>query len=404
LLTKNEIGLWYFSLGLISLNLLLDLGMQVSFTRYFGYAKNGITDLRKSEKAPVKYLDTNKILLGRLVFSAALIYALISIISSIIISWIGYKYSIKNFSEFENINFGFYWTILGFLCFSQLSFQWVNAFLIAYEKISNIYKLQIVSKLSSFLIIPLLFFWGAEIFAISIGLLIGQLIQITLLIYFFVQIIKKIGLKITIENPLDIYKQIFSNITQIALFSVSQYLLLRVNIFFVTEKYGLEVAGDFGIIFQIATAIWHISKIKYQNTIPDVVSKINNGESLRIISTDNCKFYILLYLTGSIALIALLHFYPSLLNINLNFITITAVLLLLLLEGNTSNYCMLISYGNEIPYLKPYLISAFFYVTIVFVTIEIAFSLTVLISFQIIVQSAYNYWYWPRYLARRYYL
>ena len=404
-LNKNEIGLWYFSLGLVSLNLLLDLGLQVSFTRYFSYAKNGVRDLsedpvliRKSNKEGINYL-----LLGRLISSSLIIYLIISFASSITIALVGFEYSKRNFSEFGNINFYIYWAIISAYCFFQLAFQWVTSFLTAFDRMPIIYKSQILSKTTSFILIPIILIQNYGLISIPLGLLVGQAIQIFIQLFYFTKIAKEKKITLIFTKILNIYKVIFENVAKIAVFAIAQYLLLRANIFFVTEKYGLAVAGDFGIIFQIGTAIWHISKIKYNNTIPIVVEKVNNGESLKKVSVDNFRLYVFLYVFGLVFFMAVLMIFPSILKIDLDIAIVIAILIFLFFEGNTSNYCMVISYTNKLPYVKTYLISSIVYILIVLATINIQFSLIYLIFLQITIQSLYNYWYWPYYLSRNHY-
>ena len=103
-LGPKEVGLWYLYLALISFGMLLDLGLQVSFTRIFSLAYSGAKDINKEglgDVTPGK--GPNFELLNNLVACAKSIYLILSGLLFFLLIVLGFTY-IKSLVALENMD------------------------------------------------------------------------------------------------------------------------------------------------------------------------------------------------------------------------------------------------------------------------------------------------------------
>jgi O-antigen/teichoic acid export membrane protein len=404
-LGPKEVGLWYLYLALISFGMLLDLGLQVSFTRIFSLAYSGAKDINKEglgDVTPGK--GPNFELLNNLVACAKSIYLILSGLLFFLLIVLGFTY-IKSLVALENMDpMSVYssWIIFSFYLPIHLYSQWLVPLLQAANKFEASFKYNIVYRLSNVALTLGMLFLGAGLVACVAGLLLSLILARTYANKHLKGQYSDSALNR--KEIMTLVLKIAPNSLRVALGSLGQFLVLRFTQFLVTLFFGLQAAGSYGLTLQVFLALWHVSKITYHIKLPQIVGlRLRKEKSTMFKSVNKAT---LIYVIGFFSGTLFLYFFGNTLLQSVGAKTELAssifwiLSLLIFFEGNTSNYQLMITTGNHIPYIKAYILSGIIYACLAYYVAASGFSLLYVLLSQGLVQCAFNYWYWPLYFYR----
>ncbi|MDO6639188.1 O-unit flippase-like protein [Shewanella sp. 5_MG-2023] len=408
-LPSSSVGIWYnFSL-LLALVLLLDFGMSSTLLRHTAYAWAGAIDIRKVGLSEQFSGSVNQELLSDVFRSGVYIYRVISIISFIIISTAGsyYIYNIaKTESDFDIVFIS--WAIYAAAaCFNIYSCYWIPI-LKGIGSISEYYKVNVLIKLIQLVLTILGLIYGYDLIAISSAYFISVVVGRFLFKLKFFKALERED--ISKDYFLSLYDK--KRVTDLVLvsktsifkqggLSISNYVLDKVSLLFVTIFLGLEYSASYGLTVQAFSVLTVTSNVYYQTMSPKIINLKVLGETLESfrLFCKCLKVQFFIILLGSLFIIT---FAPTLISIfesktqllPFHFLCILFVYYIIFnFQLLCVNYLII---NNRFDMLFAYILSGFLYIVLMFLynyffEVELIFIILV----QLLILISYNAWKWP---------
>lgn len=408
-LHSNELGYYYIMLSIGSLVSLFDFGFTPQFSRSITYILSGARELTKegindiveiSETNINEKLFINMILTSKNVFNKIGLYAIITMLTF----GLAYVYYIT--LGFNTIEYSLLiWLIFSFSIYFNIKFSYYSALLLGRGQILESKLVIIFSKISYLLFVIISFIFGYGL----IGLVIANLIQPFVLRffskkYFFDSKIKKMLLKysITKYEINELFKVVWFNSKKMGLVFLGSYAISKLSIFLSGLYFSLEEVASYGLMLQLFSIL---------NAVSSTFFSINQPRfsSLRIKQKKNTLLeefafsmivYYSIYFLGILSIFLLLPDILSVMDSNTQLpsnLILIIYSIVILLEGNHSNFATIITTRNDVPFVIPSLISGAFIAILSFISLEFfKQGILGLVLIQGIVQLLYSNWKWPK--------
>jgi O-antigen/teichoic acid export membrane protein len=403
-LPSDELAIWYVFLSITALVNLLDFGLRPTIMRNVSYIFSGARSLKKqgiviqNEVMPIDYS-----LLKTLIKAIKKIYIMISFLIAVIMYSFGSVY-IKSITNHllnqDQIIIAWYIYILSIVF--NFYFYYYTPLLTGRGKIAESNQTIVISKLTYIVVSAIGLMSGYGLVAVSIGNLLGSLVNRATSFYHFYDKSIREKLKNTNAKEINLLPILWSNAYKIGLVSMGAFLITKGNTLIASKYLDLEVVAQYGLTLQVTMILSTVSSIFFRTHLP----KFNNYrmiDNLEGVKRDYSKSIFamnFIYIFGaSIILIlgnTILNFVGS--NTNLLSNAYTALILVIIyLETNHSNCATLITTKNEVPFVKSSLLSGVGVLIFGLMAVRY-FKLGILglLLAQGIVQLAYNNWKWPK--------
>ena len=402
-LPSAELAIWYVFLSITALINLLDFGLQPTIMRNVSYIFSGARKLSKqgviiqNEQLPIDYS-----LLKSLIKTVKKLYIIISLIIAISMFSIGSMYiksiTLNLINQDQILNA---WYIYIISIVFNFYFYYYTPLLTGRGKIAESNQTIVMSKLSFLLISVIGLFLGYGLMAVAIGNLIGSFVNRATSFYFFYDQEVKRELKDNKIKAINLLPVLWNNAYKMGLVSIGAFLITKGNTLIASKFLNLEIVAKYGLTLQIIMLLSTVSSIYFRTYIP----KFNNNRMLgnvKKIKIDYSKSLFIMnsiYLIGALVILFIGNSVLSLLGSNtllLPKMYVFALLVIIYLETNHSNCATLITTKNEVPFVKPALLSGIGVLFLGLVSVKyLNIGLAGLILSQGFVQLLYNNWKWP---------
>lgn len=404
-LPTEEVGIWYVFLSVTALVNLLDFGFQPTITRNVSYVFSGVKKLIKNGISSEEIFDktVDFLLLKSLIKTIKKIYRIISCFAFIILITAGTIYInsiIKNISNKNEIMIA--WTIYILASCVSLYFYYYTPLLLGRGLIKELHKTIVISR-SFYMIFSITALgFGYGLIAVAGANLISSFISSCIaFMYFYDKDIKNNFTNIKNKKTQDLSSILWSNSFKIGLVSLGTFLILRVNTLLVAKFLDLKIVASYGLTLQIFTMLVQCSMILF-NTYMPLFNNFRIKNQIEELKQKYSETYIVLLITFLIGMIIIIFSGNSILNyigsktllLDKSYLLFMGIILLL--ELNHSIAASLITTKNEVPFVKPALISGIAIGIISFLLLKYTkLGIFGILLSQFIVQLSYNNWKWP---------
>ena len=402
-LPSAELAIWYVFLSITALINLLDFGLQPTIMRNVSYIFSGARKLSKqgviiqNEQLPIDYS-----LLKSLIKTVKKIYIIISFIIAITMFSIGSMY-IKTITldlvNQDQILYAWYIYIISIVL--NFYFYYYTPLLIGRGKIAESNQTIVMSKLAFLIISVIGLFLGHGLMAVAIGNLVGSFVNRATSFYFFYDKEIKIEIKKSKVKDINLSPILWNNAYKLGIVSIGAFLITKGNTLIASKYLDLEIVAQYGLTLQVIMILSTVSSIFFRTYIPKFNSNrmLGNVKAVKIDYSKSLFIMNILYLAGALVILFIGNSVLSLVRSNTLLLPKMYVLILIViiyLETNHSNCATLITTKNEVPFVKPAIISGIGVLVLGLISVKyLKAGILGLIVSQGFVQLLYNNWKWP---------
>ncbi len=404
-LDGDNYGLWTIFLSLGSIVTLFDFGFNPTFARNIAYCWSGAKKLLTEKVAENENGAPNFVLMAKVMKTCRIIYFLLSMFALIILGTCGTVYIVKISASIPGKAHIYAWLIfLGYI-FLNLLFGYYAAFLRGVGAIADLNKITILSKIIQMVLAVFLLYIGWGILGVSIayctyGILFRLLGKHAF--YTYRDIGKNLNLvhdEVHKEEIRQIFKTIWHNSWRDGIVSLALYLSNQAGTVIGSLSLTLTETGAYSLAMQLGTGIANIASSLFYTYIPSLqaarVKQDRNYERRKM--SEAISSYVCLYILGMMALIII--GLPLLKILKPSAVVNLPAIILIGIYQFVLQYCICytsyIASGNQIPYMKAYVISAACgaILSLVFTKI-VPCGIPGLVLPPLIIQLSYNFWHW----------
>lgn len=413
-LTTGEIGLNYILVTVGSVISLVDLGFAPQFARNFTYVFSGVQELRK-EGVGRTGTEINYELLGYLLTTAKYIYAVLALVAFLLLIVIGTPYVYKTTDGFSAVpNALWVWVIYSVGVVFQIYYSYYFSMLLGAGKIKE-QKYAIIGNKILYIVILLsgLFLdWGLLSVAVAqvISPFFGRYLSH---FYFYSKDLKSRLAEFPnreISGVVNIYRTLWHNAKRDALVRIGAYAILRFNMFIAGLYMSLEEFASYGLMVQIVGILATVASTYLQISQTNFASlrTTKNHTSLLRSFSLSLNVYYALYIAGTVVLVLFGQELLGLIRSNASLpsqLILAVYCLVIFLEYNHSNFAILISSNNNIPFAPASIITGIAVCLGTFLVVGYTdWGILGLVLVQGICQAAYQNWKWPLVALREFHI
>lgn len=408
-LTAEEIGMNYLMLTVSSIVALLDFGFGPQFGRNFSYVNSGAQTLLKEGVIENHAGKINYHLLSVLLKTAKFVYVRLSLIVLFVMLSFGsaYIYYVTNgFSKVEDALP--IWILFSISTFFNIYYSYYNSLLTGSGMIEESAIATILSKGTYVVICVILLLLKFGLYSVIFANIISPFVQryYSCRVYYTNDLKLKLTSQISNREIKETFDVIWHNAKRLGVNFVGSYAINKFGFFLIGLYLPLKEVGSYGLLIQLASILQGVAMTLFLTYEPKfakyrITKQINDFKKL-ISLTTICYFSIMII--GSLLIICIAPYILNIIN-SKTFLPVRGIcilyLIVILLEGNHSLFASLIVTKNEVPFVKPSLISGGAIALITFLVLQFTnWNLWGVILVQGMVQLCYNNWKWPLFIFK----
>ena len=409
-LTKEELGLNYIMLTVGAMVSLFDFGFTPQFSRNFSYIFSGARDLTKEGLPGDVGEETDYRLLRILIDVARRVYSRISIIVLLLMLSVGTIY-ISNVTEGFTLvkNTLVIWAVFSLSTFFNLYYGYFTSLLVGKGLVMESKKAMMGSRIAYIVLAVGFIYAGFGLLGVVAANLISPFVlRYMSYRYFFTNEMKaKLAGHLCTKEALSHYFDvIWHNARKVGLVMVGSYGINRFGLFLAGLFLSLEEVGSYGLMAQLVNVTVALSTNYFTVSEPQFALYKVQGETERLLKRFALTMNVF-YLVFAVGTLFLIFCCPPLLELIKSqsalpgWPVMLAFSIVMLLEQNHSLFATIIVVGNEVPYVKPALLSGLAIVVGSYLSLRFTgWGLMGLVLVQGICQLAYNNWKWPSVVCR----
>lgn len=413
MLSKEEIGLNYLLLTFGSLVSLFDFGFAPQFGRNISYIFGGAQSLKKEGIETVdNSTSINYRLLATMIHTAQFVYRRIGLIVLFTMLTFGTWYVHNVTNGFQSVKGTLLiWIIFSFSAFFEIYYSYYTALLVGKGMIMESRKAIVYSRIVYVILAFIFLYFGFGLIGIVIANFISPFFnRIISYRFFFTNELKcKIDcFTISNKEKTELFEIVWHNAKKIGLVFIGAYAINKFSLFLAGLYLPLSEIASYGLMIQLVGVINGVASTYFAISQSRFSSLRVNGNRLMILKefAFSMNVYYLIFILGSVLLVFVSPFILTFIGSNAKLPSLLIMLMFLvivLLEGNHSNFASFVTTKNNIPFVKSSLISGF---TIVlgdyFSLIFTGSDILGLVLVQGLVQLAYSNWKWPHVVCKEY--
>lgn len=409
-LTKEEVGLNYIMLTVGAMVSLFDFGFTPQFSRNFSYIFSGARDLAKEGLKDQVGEETDYRLLRILIDVARMVYSRISVVVLILMLTAGTVYISHVTEGFTLVrNTLVIWIVYSLSTFFNLFYTYYSSLLVGKGLVMESKKAMMASRITYIVLTIGFIYAGFGLLSVALANLIAPFVMRYMAYRYFFNAGMKDNLapyRSTKEERSHYFGIIWHNARKIGLVMVGSYGINRFGVFLAGLFLTLEEVSSYGLMMQLVGITISLSANYFYVSEPQFALFKVRGETERLLKRFALTMNVF-YLIFAVGTLFLIFCCPPLLEL----IKSQSVLpgwpvllvysLVILLEQNHSLFSSIIVVGNEVPYVKPALISGAAIVLGSYLSLRFTgWGIMGLVLVQGICQLVYNNWKWPLVVCR----
>ena len=413
MLSTEEIAMNYLMITIGSLVSLFDFGFAPQFGRNITYIFSGAQELKKegvetfSDNREVNYR-----LLSTMIHTARYVYRRIGFMVLIAMLTFGTLYIAKATNRFSTVNNSFLiWLVYSFSTFFNIYYSYYSSLLVGKGLIKESKKASVYTSLLKIILTFSFLYGGLGLLGVALANLISPFANRFISYYYFFTKDLKTKISsyvITKSEKIELFKIIWHNSKKLGLVFLGSYAVSKLGMFLAGLYLSPDEVASYGLMLQLVGIIAAIASTLfniYQPKFAELRVRHNNTLLIRDFAFSMNIFYILFIL--GIAFLIL--FGPSLLKmigsnaVLPNSFVLTLFSIIMLLEGNHSNFATFITTKNSVPFVKPSLIAGAVIGLGSFLSLQFTnLGILGLVLVQGLCQIAYANWKWPHVVCKEF--
>jgi O-antigen/teichoic acid export membrane protein len=403
-LPSGELAIWYVFLSITALVNLLDFGLQPTIMRNVSYIFSGARTLTKNgivvqkENLPIDYS-----LLKSLVRSIKRIYMIISFVIAGVMFSVGNMY-IKSITDnmINQDQILISWNIYIVSIVLNFYFYYYTPLLTGRGKIAESNQTIVLAKLTYITIATIGLLSGYGLISVAIGNLFGSLVNRATSFYYFYDKGIKENIKNTSAKEINLLPVLWNNAYKLGLVSIGAFLITKGNTLIATKYLSLEIVAQYGLTLQVIMVLSTVASIFFRTYLPKFNSyrMVDDTEGIKKDYSKSLFIMNLIYILGAVVILITGNVILNIIGSNtmlLSEIYTAIILLIIYLETNHGNCATLITTKNEVPFVKPALLSGLGVLILGLISVKyLELGILGLILAQGLVQLLYNNWKWPK--------
>jgi O-antigen/teichoic acid export membrane protein len=405
-LTSAELGVWYVFMTISALVSMLDMGFTQTLARNVSYVMGGAKQLQKNGYELVgQGAEIDYGLLNAMIKASRRIFLVIALIGLILLAFPGslYIFHISR-EQIDHQALLLTWGIFVFATVLNIFYKYYTPLLQGRGLFAEFYKSNALGNLGFIFTTAVLLQAGLSLLAVALGYFVSALIGRWLSWRYFYD--KNFSLQLlrpssTAIGFIDIFNIMWHNAWRIGLGVIGAFLILRANIFLASIYLGLATTAAYALTLQIFFMLQGISTVVFNIQLPKVAQyRLGNQlDSLKKTIKSGFGWALGLFILGTITLIFFGAEFIRVIGGQTELLPMPLLAwmgLMMFLELNHSLAAGFIVTGNQVPFVKPALISGVAIVLSSLAGLKYGgFNVGWLIGSQFVVQAAYNNWKWP---------
>ena len=411
-LSKEEVGLNYVMLTVGAMVSLFDFGFTPQFGRNFAYIFSGAKDLVKEGLQEAVGDETDYRLLRILIDVARRVYSRISIIVLLLMLTAGTVYIRHVTDGFTLVrNSLIIWIIYSISTFFNLFYTYYSSLLVGKGMVMESKKAMMASRITYIVLAVGFIYAGMGLLGVVLANLIAPFVlRFMSYRYFFTPEMKAnlAPYHAEREDLSHYFGIIWHNARKIGLVMIGTYGINRFGMFLAGLFLTLEEVGSYGLMMQLVNVTVSLAANYFYVSEPQFALFRVRGETQRLLKRFALTMNVF-YLVFAVGTLFLIFACPPLLELikSQSVLPGWPVLLVysivILLEQNHSLFSSIIVVGNEVPYVKPALLSGLAIVIGSYLSLRFtAWGIMGLVLVQGLCQLAYNNWKWPLVVCRNF--
>ena len=404
-LSAPTIGIWYIFVAVQSLAMVCDFGFQPSFTRAIALALSGAKKLERSGLGEVvpQGQAPNYRLAAETVAAAHRFYRLLAIGVLVLLVAFGMPYA-TTLARAGGVPIGsvqIAWLILSLSIALTLAFLWISPVLMGSGRVEQNYLFIIANRATFSILGIVVLVAGGGLIALCVTLIVTQVFA-RLVAHRFLRGI----LGDHADRPADpravreVLSMIWPNAGRMGAVAIGGFLMTRFSLFAISSFVGVVAGGAYALSVQLLMALCAAAQLPMQVAMPRLIAArvAHDGPGLRRQFGGAMALYTVIFLTGAAVILFAVPAFLALIGSHIALLaplTLALLAVVLFLEGFHSNAAFFITTANNVPFLRPALLSG--------IAVAIGATLfgwsgagiTMIVLWQGIVQLSYNNWRWP---------
>ena len=410
-LSAEEVGFNYILLTVSSIASLFDLGFVVQFGRNITYVLSGAKELKENGVAQSTSNEVDYKLLKNVIDTAQFVYKRLSIAVLLILLSFGtaYVYMVTDgFSIVENSVL--IWVLYCVSIYFNLYYKYLDSLLNGAALIQESRKATIYSKSAYIIIAYILLLSGFGLISVVVANLISPFIS-RYYSYkkFYTKEVNKVlsGLKSTKEEITKVFRSIWATTKMLALNMVGSFASNQAGMFISGFFLTLSEIGSYGLMLQFFNIISGLSISVNMALQPEFCKNRVKGDTAKLLSdvSFSACVAIVIKVLGSLAIIFLAPYVLMLIRSNSllpSLIIMALYAIHSLLHDNMVCFCTYITSGNDVPFVKPSLVTAFFIILSMTVFMWLGMGIWGAVLGIMIPELCYNSWRWVIYVLKEF--
>lgn len=411
-LSKEEVGLNYVMLTVGAMVSLFDFGFTPQFGRNFAYIFSGAKDLVKEGLQETVGDETDYRLLRILIDVARRVYSRISFIVLGLMLTAGTVYIWHVTEGFTLVrNSLIIWIIFSLSTFFNLFYTYYSSLLVGKGMVMESKKAMMASRITYIVLAVGFIYAGLGLLGVVLANLIAPFVLRYMSYRYFFTPEMKANLAPYHAGREDLshyFGIIWHNARKIGLVMIGSYGINRFGMFLAGLFLTLEEVGSYGLMMQLVNVTVSLAANYFYVSEPQFALFRVRGETERLLKRFALTMNVF-YLVFAVGTLFLIFACPPLLELikSQSVLPGWPVLLVysivILLEQNHSLFSSIIVVGNEVPYVKPALLSGLAIVIGSYLSLRFTgWGIMGLVLVQGVCQLAYNNWKWPQVVCRNF--
>lgn len=404
-LPAATIGIWYVFVAVQSLAMVCDFGFQPSFTRAIALALSGAERLERTglgDTVPHGQLPNYR-LASEIITAARRFYRFLALGVIVVLVGIGLPY-ITMLAREGGLPTGdvqIAWLVLSLSVGLTLSFLWIGPMLMGSGRVEQSY-LYVIANRSTFSLLGIaVLLAGGGLIALCLTLVAAQLFARWLGRWLLRGTLGDYGMHTANRHAVrGVLQILWPNACRMGAVAIGGFLMTRFSLFAISGFMGVAVAGRYALSLQLLMALCAAAQLPMQVAMPRLVAArvARDGPQLRRAFGGAMMLFLAIYLGGALIVLFAMPSLLALIGSNISLLTLPSLALLagvLLLEGFHSNAAFFITTANNVPFLRPALLSGIAVAIGAVVLGWTGAGVLTIILWQGVVQLTYNNWRWP---------
>lgn len=406
MLSKEEIGLNYLLITFGSLVSLFDFGFASQFGRNISYIFGGAQVLQKEGIETVDSpQDINYRLLATMIHTARYVYRRIGLIVLVTMLTFGtwYVYEVTNgFSSVENSLI--IWLVFSFSVFFEIFYSYYTALLVGKGMIMESRKAIVYSRMVYVVLAFVFLYFGFGLIGVVVANFIAPFFNriISYRFFFTEQLKAKIkSFDIKEQEIVDLFKIVWHNASKMGLVFIGAYAINKFSLFLAGLYLPLAEIASYGLMIQLVGLISTVSGTFFMISQSrfSAMRVSENKESLIKEFAFSMNVFYVLFILGAFFLVLICPLLLEIIGANAKLPSLWVMVIfsiVVLLEGNHSNFAGFIITKNNVPFVKPSLLAGGAIVLGDYLSLAFtSYGVLGLVVVQGLVQAAYANWKWP---------